>query len=188
MSIGELHDAVDPAPEQGNGDLQPQAMTSRSQEPPADKRLNRLHVVRKQQGLSVRTAARHLRVDIRELRRQEQPSTDLTLSELYAWQKVLDVPIADLLVDPGTPLSRPVLERARLVKLMKTVLAIGEESESQQVQKLVQGMVELLVEVMPELEHIGPWPSMGRQRSMDEQGQAAERCISEEFLFRHFPE
>ena len=72
----------------------------------------------------MRSASRQLGKEVRKLRQLEGETVDLRLSELYDWQKVLDVPIVDLLVDPGTPLSRPVLERARLVRLMKTVAAI----------------------------------------------------------------
>lgn len=150
--------------------------------------LHRVGLVRCQQGVSLRSAARRLGVDIRELRRQERETFDLLLSELYQWQKVLDVPIVDLVVDPGTQLSRPVLERARLVKLMKTVMALWQLSSSPAMRRPVQTMVDQLVEIMPELKEVSAWPSVGQRRRLDEYGRAAERCISEEFFFRSLPD
>src|SRR5690606_4915417 len=90
--------------------------------PPSNERpvLHRVAAVRKQQGVSLRTAARQMQTDMATVRRQEDETTDLHISELLAWQRVLRVPLADLLEDPGAPLSTPVLNRARLVRLMKT--------------------------------------------------------------------
>ncbi len=44
---------------------------------------------------------------VEEVRQQESENSDLPLSTLYAWQKVLDVPVAELLVEPddGLPSS-----------------------------------------------------------------------------------
>jgi hypothetical protein len=122
--------------------------------------------------------------DVRQLRHQEGETTDLRLSDLYQWQRVLDVPIVDLLVEPGSPLSRPVLERARLVRLMKTVAAIREQATTPSVKRLAQTMTDQLVEIMPELKDVGPWHSVGQRRSLSEYGRAAERCISEDFFHR----
>src|SRR5687767_14686390 len=84
--------------------------------------LQRVAEVRAQQGLSLRTMARRMNVEVKELRRQEEPTTDLTLSELRRWQKALDVPLVDLLEDESQSLSRPVNERAKMVRIMKTVV------------------------------------------------------------------
>ena len=167
------------------------AMTSRrpslklhDEYPCPEKKLHRVATVREQQGVSLRSAARQLGSDVRELRHQESETTDLRLSELLEWQRVLEVPTIDLLVDPGTPLSRPVLERARLLRLMKTVMAIREQATSGQIKRLAQTMVGQLVEIMPELSDVGPWHSVGQRRSLDEYGVAAERSISEDFFHR----
>ena len=63
----------------------------------AGRPLHRIQAVRMQQGMSLRTAARQLGIDVRAVRAQEQASTDLRLSDLYRWQQALDVPAADLL-------------------------------------------------------------------------------------------
>lgn len=161
------------------------AYCSAEQYPQSKEPLHRVATVRQQQGMSLRSASRQLGIDIRELRYQEGETTDLRLSELYGWQRVLDVPVSDLLVEPTSPLSRPVLERARLVRLMKTVMSIREQSSSVSVQRLAQTMIDQLIEIMPELKEVSAWHSVGQRRSLDEFGRAAERCISEEMLFRH---
>lgn len=153
--------------------------------PRSTRPLHRVATVRQQQGVSMRSASRQLGKEVRKLRQLEGETVDLRLSELYDWQKVLDVPIVDLLVDPGTPLSRPVLERARLVRLMKTVAAIDELSDSDNVRRLARTMIDQLVEIMPELKEVGPWHSVGQRRSLDEFGRAAERCISEDMFYRN---
>src|SRR3989441_396555 len=73
--------------------------------------LHRIQEVRRLQGMSLRTAARQLGTDIRSIRAQEQATTDLRLTDIYNWQRALDVPISELLVDEDEPLSRPVRER-----------------------------------------------------------------------------
>lgn len=153
--------------------------------PRANKPLHRVARVRHEQGLSLRSVSRQSGIDVRELRCQEEETTDIRLSELYGWQRILDVPIGDLLVDPGSPLSRPVLERARLVRLMKTVMAIGQQASAPSIQRLAQTMVDQLVEIMPELEQVSAWHSVGQRRSLDEYGIAAERCVSEDMFLRN---
>src|SRR5688572_7168637 len=52
--------------------------------------MHRISTVRQRQGVSLRSVARQLRIDVRRLRAQEDESADLMLSTLYQWQKVLD--------------------------------------------------------------------------------------------------
>lgn len=147
-----------------------------------DKRLHRIRTVRREQGMSLRTAARQLGSNVSDTRDQENESTDLHLSELYKWQAALDVPVVDLLVDPGTPLSRPVLERAKMVRLMKTASAMLELASTPRIRRLAQTLVDQLVELMPELEGIGPWHSVGQRRSLEDLGRIVERRLSDDFL------
>ena len=74
----------------------------------------------------LRSVARRLNKSAEQVRRLEEPTSDMLVSELYQWQQALEVPIVDLLVDCDAPLSEPVLTRARLLKIMKTVRAIKE--------------------------------------------------------------
>ncbi len=144
--------------------------------------MHRIRAVRQEQGISIRTAARQLGADARTLKQQEQETSDLRLSDLYRWQEVLDVPVTDLLVDPGTSLSAPVLERARLVRLMKTAAAIRERSVSPGVRRMAQMLVDQLVELMPELAEVSAWHSIGRRRSLEEMGRAAEQPVATDLL------
>jgi transcriptional regulator with XRE-family HTH domain len=139
---------------------------------------HRIHEVRVQQGVSLRTAARHLETDIRTARNQEEESNDLRLSELYKWQKVLDVPVTELLTESEDPLSRPVLERARMVRIMKTAQALLEKAPTPPVKRMAQMLVEQLTEVMPELASVSPWHSVGQRRSLEDLGRVAEHTIS----------
>lgn len=146
--------------------------------------LHRLAEVRRQQGLSLRSAARQMSTDVRTLKSEEGGESDLKLSDLYRWQSVLGVPVAELLVESDSPLSRPVMDRARLVRIMKTVKAIGESAKADGTKRMAQMLESQLVEIMPELKDVGPWHSVGQRRSLEEYGRAAERLLSEDSLFR----
>jgi transcriptional regulator with XRE-family HTH domain len=154
-------------------------------------RFHRIAEVRREQGISLRSAARQLNLDTASVRYQEKPATDLRLSDLQRWQHALEVPIADLLVDPGTPLSRPVMERARLVKLMKTAQAISEQAEAvglEGIHRMATMMVQQLTEVMPELAHISAWHSVGQRRSLDDYGRVVERRLRDDFFISYHDE
>ena len=92
--------------------------------------LHRISEVRQQQGVSLRSAARRMGTEVSRLKVQEQETADLRLSDLYQWQQALEVPVSDLLVEQQGSLSRPVMERAQMVLLMKTAAAILEQSNS----------------------------------------------------------
>lgn len=142
-------------------------------------RWHRLEQVRRQQGVSLRRVARALKIDMHEARRQEQSSTDLRLSDLYAWQKVLDVPLADLLAEGSESLSAPVLERARLLKLMKTAAAIHEKSENGSIHRMAEMLIGQLLEIMPELAGVSPWHVVGQRRTLEDYGRVVERRLSD---------
>lgn len=144
--------------------------------------LHRIREIRLREGVSLRSAARQMGTDIRSLRLQEQESTDLRLSDLHKWQKALDVPLTELVVDDELPLSQPVMERARLIRLMKTAAAIHERAPSPAIKRMAQMLVEQLVEIMPELKEVSPWHQFGQRRSLDEYGRIMERTVSDELL------
>ncbi len=143
--------------------------------------LHRIREVREQQHVSLRSAARRMRTDMATVRAEEDENADLRLSELYRWQQALDVPVADLLEDTGSPLSRPVMERARMVRLMKTAMAILEQSDAS-VSRMAQNLVDQLIEVMPELADVAAWHAVGQRRGLNELGRIAECPISDEYL------
>ena len=142
--------------------------------------LHRLAAVRRQQGLSCLTVARRLNIEIEQVQQQERESSDLPLSTVYAWQNVLGVPVAELLVEAGDSLSSPVLKRSQLVRLMKTALAISEQTKQNSIRRMVQTMVGQLVEIMPELANVSAWQPLGRHRRLSELGVAAQRSFSDE--------
>jgi transcriptional regulator with XRE-family HTH domain len=152
----------------------------------ASRPLHRLAAVRRQQGLSQRNLARRLNVDISVARQQEEETTDLPLSILYQWQKVLEVPVAELLVDSDAPLSPPVMERARMVKVMKTVAAIVEKANTPPMKRMVQMLCNQLLEIMPELADVAPWHTIGQRRTLDDYGRVVQRQLSDE-MFRRNP-
>jgi hypothetical protein len=145
--------------------------------------LHRLAEVRRQQGVSPRNMARRLNCDIAKIREQEEETADLPLSVIYEWQRILEVPIAELLVDSDSPLSPPVLERARMVKVMKTVAAICEKAETPSLKRLLQMLCEQLLEIMPELTDVAPWHTVGQRRTLDEYGRTVERQMPDD-MFR----
>lgn len=148
-----------------------------SQQP---KRYHRIREVRIQQGVSLRSAARNTGLDVRTLRAQEEPDADLRLSDLWRWQQALDVPMIDLLEEGDAPLSRPVMERARLLRLMKTAAAIHQRCDSPGIRRMAEMLIEQLVEVMPELKDVSAWHNYGQRRSLDEMGRIFENQISDD--------
>ena len=143
---------------------------------------HRIAEVRRQQGVSVRSITRKLGLTTEEIRRQEDPTCDLTLSQLAAWQKALEVPLANLLVDSDAPLSSPVLSRARLLRIMKTVQAIREGTKEKSIERMAIMLGDQLLEVMPELKEVSAWHTVGQRRTQDEVGRIAERPISDYFV------
>jgi transcriptional regulator with XRE-family HTH domain len=146
--------------------------------------LHRLATVRKQQGISQRNVARHLGVETATVCQLEHEATDLPLSLIYAWQKVLDVPAAELLVDSNAPFSPSVLHRARLIRVMKTTASIRDKVHSKSLKSLVATFTEDLLEIMPELREVAGWNIVGRRRALDELGQVVERQLPDDFFKR----
>ncbi len=154
--------------------------------PASPRPLHRLAEVRRLQGVSRRTLARRLATDVTRIRCEERESTDLPLSRLYEWQSALEVPITELLVESSDELSDPIERRAQLVRVMKTALAILEQAEQTPLHRMAQTLVDQLLGIMPELEGVGPWHSVGQRRRRDELGAAAQRCLPDEMFLDMF--
>jgi transcriptional regulator with XRE-family HTH domain len=146
--------------------------------------LHRIAEVRQQQGVTLRNVARRLGIPLPVVRRQERPDSDLRLSELLRWQAVLEVPVAELLVEGEGQLSGPVLARSRMVKLMKTAAAIRDRSRDPGVVRMVAMLVEQILEIMPELADVTPWHSVGQRRTREELGRTARMVVSEDMFRR----
>ena len=145
--------------------------------------LHRIGHVRRQQGVTLRNVARRLGMAMATVRRQEQADCDLRLSDLHRWQQVLEVPVAELLVEGDGQLSGPVLERSRMVKLMKTAAALRERTAGTPAGRMVEMLVEQILEIMPELSDVTPWHTVGQRRTLDDLGRTGRSPVSED-LFR----
>ena len=145
---------------------------------------HRLATVRRQQEITQINMARRLNLDIAVIREQEDENFDLPLSVLYDWQKVLEVPIADLLIESNAPVSPPVMEWARLVKVMKTVAALTEKATTPSIKRLVQMLRTQMLEILPQMTDVTPWPVVGQRRSAEEYGRTVERQMPDNMLRR----
>jgi transcriptional regulator with XRE-family HTH domain len=139
--------------------------------------LHRIAEVRRQHNVSVRALASRMKTSDALVRQQEEKTCDLPLSILYKWQAALDVPIVELLVEPGPGLSPNVRCRAALLKMMKTVRSMEERVGSEPVSYLVQGLVAQLTELMPELAQVDAWPMVGKRRTGGEISPIEERVM-----------
>lgn len=137
---------------------------------------NRIAQVREQQGISQRTMARRMRIDLKSYQVLERPETDLRHSQLIALQAALEVPMVDLLEDTQT-LSRPVAERAKMIKVMKTAAALRETPSNARVERMVETLCEQLIDVMPELAEVSSWPQYGSRRGSSAIGKALAQQI-----------
>jgi transcriptional regulator with XRE-family HTH domain len=140
-----------------------------------ERKLHRLGAVRRQQQMSLRSVARRMHRDPELLSHEERETTDLTLTQLYRWQEVLEVPVAELLVEGDSSLSPEIEIRAHLVRLMKTATSLSEKADTPATRRLTATLLQQLLEIMPELEGVNPWHSVGQRRSLDEYGQVAHR-------------
>ena len=176
------------SPEDADAVAEPQPRNGERPHPRREtKNLHRIAEVRRQQGVTLRNVARRLGIELAVVRRQEQADCDVRLSDLLLWQQVLEVPVAELLVEGEGQLSGPVLERSRMVKLMKTAAAIRERTGGTPVGRLVEMLVDQILEIMPELRDVTPWHTVGQRRTLDELGRAAACPVSEETLRRSLP-
>jgi transcriptional regulator with XRE-family HTH domain len=137
---------------------------------------HRVAIIREQQGVTQRTLARRLGIDVKTLQSLERPESDLSLSQLLAFQSALEVPLIDLLED-HSELSRPIAERAKMVKVMKTAAALREVKTNPRVARMAQMLCEQLVEVMPELAEVSGWPQFGSRRGPSALGKALSQPI-----------
>jgi transcriptional regulator with XRE-family HTH domain len=139
--------------------------------------LHRIAEVRAQQGLSLRAVARRTGIDIRDLKQQELATVDLSLRDLMLWAEALEVPVSNLLVDRDHELSSSVRDRAALVKIMKTTVALQEIATAPRIARLTEMLREQLLALMPELVEVGGWPTYGSRRPQDHVGRIAANPI-----------
>jgi hypothetical protein len=144
--------------------------------------LHRIAEVRRQQRVSSRVLASRMNTTVAVVDRQQERTCDLLLSDLYKWQAALEVPIADLLIEPGPGLSPCIRRRAGLVKAMKTAKLMERYMKGVATRLLVKQLIDQLTDLMPELKHVDAWPKVGKRRTADEIAPLEEHLIPESLV------
>ncbi|MDG2208292.1 MAG: hypothetical protein P8K78_10340 [Pirellulales bacterium] len=144
--------------------------------------LHRIREIRGQQEVTLRALARKMHMPMRDVRAQEDPSCDLPLTALYRWQQALRVPASEILVEPGDKLSSPVNIRARLLRMMKTIVTILDKPQPERTANLLENLRNEILAVMPEIESIDRWHGSNATRGADDIAAAVLRQIDEELL------
>ncbi len=146
--------------------------------------LHRIKKVRNAEGISLSMMARRMNKNVSVLRVQEEEDTDLTLTELYCWQKALNVPLRELLVEPEGALSEPIRTRATVLRIAATAKAILSKATSRATRHLAQDLLSQLIDLMPELQDIMPelncqrsWREYGSRNKTQAIGRTAERTV-----------
>ncbi|MEM9659430.1 MAG: hypothetical protein AAF961_13815 [Planctomycetota bacterium] len=134
------------------------------------RRLHRIADVMRQENMTIRNAATRMKVTQSRVKREMSPNQDLTITDLMRWQKMLKVPLADLIAEPTDELSPQVQLRGGLLKAMRTVRTIQEATSDPREAKLAERLAQQLTALMPELCHAAAWPSVGQRRTLDEEG------------------
>jgi hypothetical protein len=75
-----------------------------------------------------------------------------------------------------------VLTRARLLKVMKTAMAIRRQARTESQRRMTCLLIEQLLEIMPELKEVSGWPAVGHRRRANEIGRIGENPVSEDWL------
>ena len=140
-------------------------------------RWHRIRTIRQREGVSLKTVSRRVHVGMQRLRQEEDETRDLTLSQLYVWQKALRVPVSELVIDAEEALEEKIRLRAALLRLTRTAKTILREQPEGKVADLAQTMLNQIYEVMPEAEAMGPWNEVGRRRNPDDMPRIIEQVV-----------
>ena len=112
-----------------------------SKDTPQPQPLHRIAQIRREKGLKLSVIARQMGCTVAELRQQENGARDLQITELMEWQRILDVPLYELIIDPTLP---PEPEQEQLAKLLETAAALRGCSRSVAEQAFAEMLVEQL--------------------------------------------
>ena len=155
--------------------------SSKSERPKPEKSTRPLHFIAstlRKQNATLAGCARRLGLTPSEAAEQIRPDSDLSLSQLYAWRAVLDVPTSELLpLEDVVP--DPIRNRALLLRTMKTARQLQDLSRGTRLEPAVASLVDQLIELMPELAEVPAWPSVGQSRAPREFGGATRRVDGE---------
>ncbi|MEZ6089327.1 MAG: helix-turn-helix domain-containing protein [Pirellulaceae bacterium] len=170
------HNIMGSAPWGAGNDYAGDSIDGSSTNRPAS--FHRIRTVREQQGVTIRTISRRTGVAMRDLRQEEKPTTDVSVSVLQRWAEALGVPLSELLVEPDMRLSQSIAHRAKLVRVMKTVLSLIEHGGDERTKRLSENLRGQMLDLMPELKEVTSWPSFGTRRPQDEMGRIGQEPIS----------
>ena len=162
------------------GAKQPQSRKS-------EKRFHQIEQVRINQEMSIQTCARKLGISVQEARRQERPTTDLTISQLMAWKEVLDVPLSELVGPFEDELQNPIRNRAKLLKVMKSAKYIHQHTRESRIRTMAENQIDQILEIVPEFETVSPWPEVGQSHEARQPGVAVSRRFDPEIERRLDP-
>lgn len=153
----------------------------RSERRSSEKSARPLHFIAstlRRQNATLAGCARRLGISPSEAAAQIRPDADLSLSQLYAWRAVLDVPTSELLpLDDLVP--DPIRNRALLLRIMKTARQLQDLSRASRLESAVASLVDQLIELMPELAEVPAWPTVGQSRAPRDLGGATRRVDAE---------
>jgi len=111
-----------------------------------------------------------MRIMVETAQRQEDPTYNLDLTQLRAWQKALDVPIAELIEEPDKEFSPLIQSRTQIFKLGKTVASVLKTTEEKDTRILAEMMQEQLAEIMPEAAEADAWQGKARYEKSKDPG------------------
>jgi transcriptional regulator with XRE-family HTH domain len=124
--------------------------------------VHQVELARHCKGLSRRDVARRMDVDLNEVKRQENETTDLRLTELYRWQEALDATLPELLTGDHDPISTPEIDSRRMAKMLNATTEIRKTTNQSQVHRLAQMLLWQLGELSPQMDGLRQWQS-GRE-------------------------
>ena len=145
-------------------------------------RIHRLASVRKQERVSWKSLSRRTGIPIGELKLQENEGQDLRLSTLQKWHQAFNVPIEELVVEPDDRITPSLELKAHLIKVTKTILLLLEQCEDETTKILAKRLFDELIQIMPELKEVGPWPTRNRPRDPNDVPRRVEQQISTDLL------
>ena len=132
----------------------------------------------------MRCVAQRLNKTVGEVREQEDERADITLSELYRWQKVLEVPFEELLREPTG---------CAFAARADACPDAADHENGPRIARLRPGpkakrgwpavLIGQLIEIMPELKEVAAWPTVGHRRTADELGRIAEHPVPDDWMY-----
>ncbi len=109
---------------------------------------HRLRELRQRLGISLGAIAAKLNISIEEVLEQEDPSSDISISQLLNWSRALGVPVDQLLVEVGNSLFTPTMTTANISKMLKIAEKIVDETKDHQSKSFAERLCQQLSELM----------------------------------------